>query len=302
MREMHMPPYNTQSEGNPKPSPGELAALACLMEATAPKPGNVHRGADFEDATYFDFAVSALSIARAIDETAGEGLGRTLLVAVEATQSRVATNTNLGTLLLIVPLTLVPPGQKLPAGIGEVLGALTPADTHLVYEAILRAKPGGLGRVEQADVNESPPDDLIAAMRLAASRDLVARQYANGFADLLDFAVPALADNLEQDWSPADAIVRLHLQLMAEYPDSLVARKCGAELAEQSARMAAEVLAGGRPGEQAYERLVRDLDFWLRCDHHRRNPGTTADMVAASLFVALREELLTPPYRMYHAS
>ena len=41
---------------------GVQATLACLWEATAPKPGNVYRGADFDDLTYADFITSAAVI------------------------------------------------------------------------------------------------------------------------------------------------------------------------------------------------------------------------------------------------
>jgi len=43
---------------------GQTAQLACVLEATARKPGNVHRFADFDDLTYLDFILSALAIAR----------------------------------------------------------------------------------------------------------------------------------------------------------------------------------------------------------------------------------------------
>jgi len=42
---------------------------------------------------------------------------------------------------------------------------------------------------------------------------------------------------------------------------------------------------------------LADFDFWLRSDGHRRNPGTTADLIAAALFVLLRDGLIDPPYR-----
>jgi triphosphoribosyl-dephospho-CoA synthase len=41
---------------------GQCATLACFLEATAPKPGNVHRGADFDDLTYPDLIASAIMI------------------------------------------------------------------------------------------------------------------------------------------------------------------------------------------------------------------------------------------------
>ena len=56
--------------------------------------------------------------------------------------------------------------------------------------------------------------------------------------------------------------------------------------------------ASGPPGSESYERAVGDLDFWLRSDYHRRNPGTTADIVAAGLFAALREGIIPVPFRL----
>jgi triphosphoribosyl-dephospho-CoA synthetase len=46
---------------------GQCATLACLLEVTASKPGNVHRGCDFEDMTFLDFAVSATAIGPVMD-------------------------------------------------------------------------------------------------------------------------------------------------------------------------------------------------------------------------------------------
>ncbi len=42
---------------------------------------------------------------------------------------------------------------------------------------------------------------------------------------------------------------------------------------------------------------IGELDFWLRSDGHRRNPGTTADLVAASLFAAIQTGQIQPPFR-----
>lgn len=279
---------------------GQCASLACLLEATAPKPGNVHRGADFEDVTYLDFAVSALVIAPAFDAAAaGARLGATVLAAVEATRRAVATNTNLGTVLLLAPLAMVPRHQDLAAGVAQVLDGLDSDDARNVYAAIRRAQPGGMGSVEEADVAGEAPADLLAAMQLAAERDLVARQYVNGFEQVLSRIVPSLAEALARGAALADGIVETQLRLMSEFPDSLVARKCGVEVARQTAARAGKVLAAGEPGGEAFRRAVVDFDFWLRADHHRRNPGTTADLVAAGLFAVLRDGLIELPLRFY---
>lgn len=279
---------------------GQLATTACLMEVTVPKPGNVHRSADFEDVSYFDFVLSAVAIGPAMQEAAvGTPLGATVLEAIRATRSVVATNTNLGSVLLLAPLCMAPPDVPLTDGVRQVLDRLTPFDAENVYVAIRLAQPGGLGEVSESDVSGDPPEDLIEAMSLAAERDLVAAQYATGFTDIFGCVVPWLEAALSGDWSVTDAVVRVHLQLMSLFPDSLIARKCGPAVSQKAAEMAQAALDAGQPGETAYQNKVADLDFWLRSDGHRRNPGTTADMLAAGLFVVLREGTLEPPYRLF---
>ena len=283
---------------------GQLAALACLWEVSASKPGNVHRAADFDDLTFVDFATSALAIGPTFDAAAqGARLGEVVLAAIRATRDAVATNTNLGAVLLMAPLAMVkePNGMNsvLREGVAAVLRSLDAEDARLVYEAIRLASPGGLGRVEEADVAHQPPDDLIYAMRLAADRDLVARQYVNDFREVFDLVVPALGDGLDRGWPLGETIVRAQLRLMSEFPDSLIGRKCGPAVAKQSATMAAATLAVGLPGDESYERALADFDFWLRSDGHRRNPGTTADLLAAGLFAALRTRIVSFPVRFY---
>ena len=92
---------------------GKCATLACLWEVTAPKPGNVYRGADFEDLTFADFLTSAVVVGPIVDQCPQLGVGRTVLSAVQATRRTVGTNTNLGTLLLLAPLAAVGYGKAL---------------------------------------------------------------------------------------------------------------------------------------------------------------------------------------------
>ena len=273
---------------------GQYASLSCLMEVTAAKPGNVHRGADFEDATFFDFAASAVAIAPAMEQASNAGIGATVLAAVEATRRVTRTNTNLGTILLLAPLAAVPRERPL-ADVAVVLAAMNSRDAELVYEAIRLAQPGGLGRVNEHDVAEDPPADLLAAMRAAANRDLVARQYVENFDLVLGGILPWLRDALNDGIILSEAIVYVYLKQLSEHPDSLIARKCGQSVAQQAADRAAAVLESGRPGSEAFYTACADFDFWLRSDHHRRNPGTTADLMAAGLFAALHEGAIELP-------
>jgi triphosphoribosyl-dephospho-CoA synthase len=281
-------------------SVGQCATLACLIEATAAKPGNVHRGCDFEDLSYADFCASAVAIAPAMEQASqGERVGATVLHAIRATRALVNKNTNLGTVLLLAPLARVSRDTPLPAGIGGVLRGLNPHDSADVYEAIRIAAPGGMGRVEESDISGPPPHDLLQAMQLAAERDLVARQYVTDFALVLESAAPWIAEGMARGWTLLEAVVHCHLRLMSAHPDSLIARKCGPSVARQAADHAADVLALGVPGDGAYEDGLADLDFWLRADGHARNPGTTADLIAAALFVLLREGNIPLPIAFY---
>jgi triphosphoribosyl-dephospho-CoA synthase len=281
---------------------GQCATLACVLEASAPKVGNVHRDADFDDMTFIDLVTAAVAIGPAFDAVSPHrraNVGLIIHDAIDAMRAAAGCNAYLGTVLLIAPLAAVPCDKTLLEGVRDVLSGLDRADAELVYDAIRRAKPGGLGRVDQADVTGPAPDDLVAAMRLAADRDLVARQYANGFATIFGETAPSLRAAIAAGASIADAIVHVQLETMSRYPDSLIARKCGLAIAQQSADRAAHVLAAGKPGDQAYHEALAGFDFWLRADGHRRNPGTTADLIAAALFALLRDGQLSPPWRFY---
>ena len=147
------------------------------------------------------------------------------------------------------------------------------------------------------DVAGEAPADLLTAMRAAADRDLVALQYVENFQMVLEEALPGLVASTTRGWSLTDSIIQTHLTLIAQHGDSLIARKCGGELAGKASTIAKQVLDCGGPGDEPYYEALADFDFWLRSDGNRRNPGTTADLVAAALFAGLRDGLLPPPWQ-----
>lgn len=294
----------------------EQIEICCLMEATARKPGNVHPAAAFVDLGYDDFVHAAGAIGAPLAETGRVGVGRAVFNAIEATRRESASNVNLGIALLIAPLAAVDMKTPLAEGIRDVMQRTTIEDAEQVYAAIRLARPGGLGQVQSQDVHDRPTINLRDAMVLAADRDRIAEQYATDFAFVLGLGRRWLLDAWRwcQDlgsvipqmdsvlhlpgivpWEAA--LIRFQLKLLADAPDSLVARKCGASVASELQQRAAELERHDWPARLTSWPALQGFDQWLRADGHRRNPGTTADLIAATLFAAVRDGLIEAPAR-----
>lgn len=279
---------------------------ACILEATAPKPGNVSPGRPFGNMTFEDFVASAVAIGPVLGEAGEQPLGRTILAAVQATRAATTSNTNLGIILLLAPLAraarrLDHPGTRQDPGalreaLASVLAETTVEDARLAYEAIRTAQPSGLGTVERQDVDGEPTVTLREAMALAAERDLVAREYVTGYALTFETGVPALRQARAAGHSWDDAVVEAFLRLLAREPDTLIARKLGPRAAEAVRAEARAILAlGARTGAPARARMAA-FDASLREGENSRNPGTTADLTAAAIFVELAEAGGTADY------
>jgi len=278
---------------------GRIAAIACLLEVCAAKPGNVHRGADFEDLTFTDFAISGEIVSQAIDARSSDSVGELVDHIVRSTTSIVQTNANLGIALLIAPLAIVANREKLTSQtVRKCLNGLTPEDSRLIYEAIRIAHPAGLGIVKKMDIEDEPPADILAAMQFASADDLIARQYANNFEQVFEEVVPLLVAGESHFGRITEAIVYAHISMLARYGDSLIRRKCGLEVCDQARARARAVLQQlvDSADRARYHTAVTELDSWMRSDGHRRNPGTTADLVVAGLFVAIINNEISPPF------
>jgi triphosphoribosyl-dephospho-CoA synthase len=261
------------------------AQLACLLEVSAPKPGNVSPGRHFHDTSYEDFLASAVAIGPALADAGERPLGATIKSAVEATARWAGRNTNLGIVLLLAPLARAAHRGEgsLRARVEQVLAETTVADAADVYEAIRLARPGGLGEATAEDVSGAPTVTLTAAMGLAAERHSVAREYVSGFASTFEIGVPAVRDARRRRLRWPDASVYAFLALLAAVPDTLIARKLGRAEAERISRLAAEARRGGPRELAAFDAELRDA-------RNSRNPGTTADLTCASLFAVILED------------
>jgi triphosphoribosyl-dephospho-CoA synthase len=283
-------------------TPADVAAagqLACLLEVSAPKPGNVSPERHFHDTRYEDFLASAVAIGPALSDAAQQPLGTTIRTAVEATRRWTRSNTNLGIVLLLAPLAraALRSGEPAPSvargtlreRLALVLAETTVADAAQVYAAIRHASPGGLGETAAEDVADTPTVTLREAMALAADRDAVAREYVTDFALTFEAGVPAIRAGRQEGLAWTEAAVEAYLTLLAETADTHIARKLGQAEAESVSRRAREVRAAGGTRSAAGRKALAALDAELRDPRNRRNPGTTADLTCAALFVVILE-------------
>jgi triphosphoribosyl-dephospho-CoA synthase len=271
------------------------AQLACVLEVSAEKPGNITPSHDFEDTSYEDMLRSGIALGPELGRAGERGVGETVLAAVRASREAAGSNTNLGIALLLAPLAraaLMLGDGPLRERLGHVLRSLTVDDARGAYAAIRVAGAGGLDERVEHDVREEPRVTLRDAMAAAAKRDTIAAEYVTDHSVTFELGLPALADALGDGLRPRAAIVELALQLLAAVPDTLIARKRGADAAGRVAAGARRVLGSGGVRSAAGRTALAEFDALLRGEGNALNPGTTADLVTAVLFVALLEGVL----------
>jgi triphosphoribosyl-dephospho-CoA synthase len=268
----------------------EAIVLASFTgEIEAFKPGNVSVYADGHDMTVRDFIKSAEVCSPLLCQTKA-GLGQRVLESVKATQEVVGCNTNLGMLLLFAPIVMAAEKpfnniKELRNNLELTLTSISKEDAKQVFEAICLANPGGLGKVESEDVNSQPQCTLIEAMQLASHRDAVALQYTNNFKEIFELGFSSIK-YFDQSWNSVKwSTVSCYLMFMSSIADSHIQRKYGAELAEQIRKKSgviAERFQKTSDPESEID-LIQRFDEELKAENI--NPGTCADLTAASLLV-----------------
>ena len=273
---------------------------ACLAELQAIKPGNVHVFADGHGMTVHDFINSADATAELISQ-AGLTVGERILQAVKATQSAVGMNTNLGLILLCAPLihaALSPSSElDLAQNLARILDGLTLEDGALTAQAILLAKPAGLGSAIKHDVQAEIGVNLKQLMLAAADRDLIAWQYANNYDTIFCDALPRFL-TAKQAWqnqakvnSEAWAATAVYLAFLARHPDSHIVRKHGMDIAQaiclEAQAIEADYVKTGNPKLMQTPLLKWDAELKRR----DVNPGTSADLTVATLLAYQLQQL-----------
>jgi triphosphoribosyl-dephospho-CoA synthase len=296
--------------------------LATLFEVSAyPKPGNVHRTADFDDTKYEHFLASSIAIGGALRGATRRGIealssrinfeqvgvGKFIADAVAAMMAwQHGGNTSLGAILLLMPIAVAagyvwsgksPNAEKLRKAVSKVTRSTTSEDAKNVYDAIRMAGAGGLGTVKRFDVtSESSRSEIINSgtsllqiFQLSSTYDSISSEWVQDFNITFGIGYPYFISQIKQTNDCNIAAVHTFLRILSTTPDTLIVRRVGRQSAEEVSKLAEQVLSlGGLTSTSGRNRLAQ-LDQTLRSGSHKLNPGTTADLTASSLAVAILE-------------
>ncbi|MGZ5576201.1 MAG: triphosphoribosyl-dephospho-CoA synthase [Methylobacter sp.] len=273
---------------------GELYRQACEVDVQAFKPGNVSVYADGHEMTVADFRASAKVSAEPLCNP-NYSLGEKIFYAVKATREAVGCNTNLGIILLCAPLIQAigqkHPGMTLRQAVSKVLSETTVEDADWVFKAITLASPGGLGRSDQQDVGEKASVTLLDAMKIASQKDRIALQYITDYQDIFNFSILRYNASFNRLGDRNWAAVSVYADMLSQFPDSHIERKYGNQYSEmvatKMAQLSEELLKTDNP--EQIKPLVFCLDQELK--RYGINPGTTADMIVATVLTAFLEDL-----------
>ena len=268
----------------------EIYQQACLLELKAIKPGNVGYHADGHGMKVEQFEISAKESSKGLFANSS-CVGERIYNAVSNTNTAVGENTNLGIILLCAPIvealnTSIDVNQ-LRYLLKNVLSNLSIEDAEFAYKAIQLAMPGGMGEVAEQDVSHAPSVTLLEAMKMSALNDRIAYQYAHQYEDIFVHNLPIYQSYLEKWGSSQWATTALFLSQWLRVPDTLIIRKKGLlkarEISDMIAPLASRVLASEDPTDYVSDLLSLDSEL----KQSGINPGTTADITVATLFVAM---------------
>ncbi len=286
----------------------KLAQIASVLEVSGwPKPGNVHRTRNYDDMVFQDFVISGVVIgdtmeevanqAKEIDDLSNAELGKYILQAVNETNKWIETNTNLGIMMMCIPIAAsaaISNGfDEIQENVGRLMDATTVEDAVNLYDAINVADAGGMGDQEEFDVmSEKAKDELRAnnqtmydVLKISAGWDRLANELTSKMPVCFEIGYPTFSDF----WKTCDdvdvinkASVLTFMTILSQVPDTLISRKYGNEIAEAVSRKAEGILKF-KDDDSFVEKLLEFDDYLYE---NKYNPGTTADLTAASIFLS----------------
>lgn len=282
----------------------KLAQIASVLEVSGyPKPGNVHRTRNFDDMVFEDFIISGVVIGETIREATTQAksindnyesaeLGRFILEAVKETDKWIANNTNLGIMMMCVPIAcsaaISDSFDEIQSNVGILMDNTTVDDAVNLYDAINIADAGGMGDQEEFDVmSEKAKDELRAnnqtmfdVLKISAGWDRLANELTSSMPVCFDIGFPTFNDLKSESINKATVLT--FLTILSQIPDTLISRKYGDEVAQSVSDKVKELLTF-KDDEDFLDKL-NEFDDYLY--ENKFNPGTTADLTAASIFIS----------------
>jgi triphosphoribosyl-dephospho-CoA synthase len=293
---------------------GNCASLAALLEVSAyPKPGNIHRLSDFPETSYEHFLAGGVALGSIMGELSERAsntrnlgeirLGAGIKKAVdEMFRWEHGGNTHLGIILLFAPLSAGAgvalsrgnlDAEKLREYTKATIAEATPLDSVDIYAAIDRAMSSeNLGKAKELDIKDQDSSERIIrenitplrVFDLCRDRDLICREWVTGFKTLFETGYPTLIKSVNDGASINNATIDTFLKILSENPDSLITRKMGKKAAQQVSYKAHKIIKAGGATSSEGNSMLWSLDEELKREEGKLNPGTTADLTAASLF------------------
>ncbi|HOI71425.1 MAG TPA: triphosphoribosyl-dephospho-CoA synthase [Methanobacterium sp.] len=289
----------------------KIAQLASVLEVSGhPKPGNVHRTQDFEDMVFEDFLISGIAIGNTMEKAARQGLkyqdqlhkihlGKLIKEAVLETFRWVENNTNLGIIMLLTPLSAaagnVNDFHGLRGKVHDMMLATTSQDAVDLYDAINIADAGGMGQREDLDVgSENAREELMEkninmfhVLEISSSWDALAYELTHKMPVSFTLGYPTYK-KLKKAHGNNMATVQTFLTILASKQDTLISRKYDQSVSARVKADAKIILDKGGILTEEGRSLIEKFDQDLM--KNKYNPGTTADLTASSLMIALLEE------------
>jgi len=233
------------------------------------------------------------------------GIGKVIKEAVKSMSLwQHGGNTLLGSIILLSPLAvaagIVLAKEKFsPSRIREnvrlIVESSTPVDAVNVYDAILIAKPSGLGEAPKLDVTDPASKQkilndqvtLFEVFKIASEYDSIASEWVNNYPVTFDLGYPYFTQHLKETKDVNTATVHTFLKILSEVPDTLISRKVGLAKAKEISAEAGQVLEKGGLTTQSGRNMLWEFDKKLRDPAHELSPGTTADITEAVLAISI---------------
>lgn len=274
------------------------AQLAMILEVSAtPKPGNIDRDHNYTDTRFEHFLASAVGVYPILEKAARSksGVGAFIHEAVaESGKWQKGGNTHFGAFLLLIPLVMAAgrctQKTSLQWHTRRVVRKTTVEDAVEFYKAFSEAKVK-VKSAEDLDLGDTASIDKIKTqgltlydlMKISCSYDMIAEEWVNGFRKTFDCA-GSIQEMIEEK-GINDAIVHTFMLNLAFHKDTFIQTKFDSKKAEEISLRAENIF------EKSFlEDIMDDIRaFDEELLNEGINPGSTADIIIAGLFVALFE-------------